>query len=44
MLPNALKNQIKAGKVDLTIPRAVIALLKLNAVVGVTASQIPTAA
>jgi hypothetical protein len=37
VLPNALKNQIKAGKVDLDDPATTIALLKLNAVVGVTA-------
>src|SRR5215510_12880389 len=37
VLPTALKNQIKAGKVDLDDPATTIALLKLNAVVGVTA-------
>jgi hypothetical protein len=36
-LPAALKKQIKAGKVDLDDPATTIALLKLNAVVGVTA-------
>jgi hypothetical protein len=37
MLPNALKNQLKAGKVNLDDPATTIALLKLNAVIGVTA-------
>jgi hypothetical protein len=37
VLPGALKKQIKAGKVDLDDPATTIALLKLNAVVGVTA-------
>src|SRR5215470_12911529 len=41
VLPNALKNQIKAGKVDLDDPATTIALLKLNAVVGVTAFANP---
>jgi len=36
-LPASLKAQIKAGKVDLDDPAVTIALLKLNAVVGVTA-------
>jgi hypothetical protein len=36
-LPAALKKQIAAGKVDLDDPATTIALLKLNAVVGVTA-------
>ncbi len=36
-LPAALKAQIKAGKVDLNDPATTLALLKLNAVVGVTA-------
>lgn len=36
-LPASLKLQIKAGKVDLDDPAVTIALLKLNAVVGVTA-------
>ena len=36
-LPNALKRQLAAGKVDLDDPATTIALLKLNAVVGVTA-------
>ncbi|HXA20707.1 MAG TPA: hypothetical protein VNW90_00310 [Acetobacteraceae bacterium] len=36
-LPPALVRQIKAGKVDLDDPKTTIALLKLNAVVGVTA-------
>jgi mono/diheme cytochrome c family protein len=35
-LPEALKKQLKAGKVDLDDPATTIALLKLNAVVGVT--------
>src|SRR5437588_6895703 len=36
VLPDALKQQIKAGKVDLDDPATTLALLKLNAVVGVT--------
>jgi len=36
-LPSALKRQLAAGKVDLDDPATTIALLKLNAVVGVTA-------
>src|SRR2546421_4219717 len=36
-IPAALKKQIKAGKVDLDDPATTVALLKLNAVVGVTA-------
>lgn len=36
-LPTPLKQQIKAGKVNLDDPATTIALLKLNAVVGVTA-------
>jgi hypothetical protein len=36
-LPEALKKQIAAGKVNLDDPAITIALLKLNAVVGVTA-------
>ena len=36
-LPEALKKQLKAGKVNLDDPATTIALLKLNAVVGVTA-------
>ena len=36
-LPGALKTQIKAGKVNLDDPATTLALLKLNAVVGVTA-------
>jgi len=36
-LPEALKKQLKAGKVDLDDPATTVALLKLNAVVGVTA-------
>jgi hypothetical protein len=36
-LPAALKQRIKAGKVDLDDPATTVALLKLNAVVGVTA-------
>ncbi|HVS25814.1 MAG TPA: hypothetical protein VHE58_00645 [Burkholderiales bacterium] len=35
-LPDALVSQIKAGKVDLDDPATTLALLKLNAVVGVT--------
>ena len=35
-LPGKLKQQIKAGKVDLDDPAVTLALLKLNAVVGVT--------
>ena len=35
-LPDALKQQIKAGKVDLDDPSTTLALLKLNSVVGVT--------
>ncbi len=34
-LPKALQDQLKAGKVDLDDPATTIALLKLNAVVGV---------
>src|SRR4030095_10522601 len=40
-LPDALKKQIKAGKVDLKNPATTVALLKLNAVVGVTAFATP---
>jgi hypothetical protein len=40
-LPNALKKQIAAGKVNLDDPATTIALLKLNAVVGVTAFADP---
>ncbi|HEU4662105.1 MAG TPA: hypothetical protein VFS63_15740 [Pseudolabrys sp.] len=36
-LPASLKKQLAAGKVDLDDPATTIALLKLNAVVGVTA-------
>jgi hypothetical protein len=36
-LPNSLKKQLAAGKVNLDDPATTIALLKLNAVVGVTA-------
>src|SRR6267378_5115943 len=35
-LPDPLKAQLKAGKVDLDDPATTLALLKLNAVVGVT--------
>lgn len=35
-LPNSLRQQIKAGKVDLDDPATTLALLKLNSVVGVT--------
>ena len=40
-LPDALKQQIKAGKVNLDDPATTIALLKLNAVVGNTAFANP---
>jgi hypothetical protein len=40
-LPDPLKKQIKAGKVNLDDPATTIALLKLNAVVGVTAFANP---
>jgi cytochrome c5 len=40
-LPAALVAQIKAGKVNLDDPATTIALLKLNAVVGVTAFTTP---
>ena len=40
-LPEALKQQIAAGKVDLDDSATTIALLKLNAVVGVTAFANP---
>src|SRR5207302_10448987 len=40
-LPDALKKQLKAGKVNLDDPATTIALLKLNAVVGVTAFTTP---
>jgi hypothetical protein len=40
-LPAALKQQLKAGKVNLDDPATTIALLKLNAVVGVTAFTNP---
>src|SRR5206468_1562627 len=40
-LPDALKKQIKANKVNLDDPGTTIALLKLNAVVGVTAFANP---
>lgn len=40
-LPGALKKQLKAGKVDLDDPATTLALLKLNAVVGVTAFANP---
>jgi hypothetical protein len=43
-LPAALKAKIKAGKVDLDDPATTIALLKLNAVVGVTAYATPDGA
>src|SRR5262249_60997968 len=35
-LPQSLVDQIKAGKVDLNDPATTLALLQLNAVVGVT--------
>jgi mono/diheme cytochrome c family protein len=41
VLPAKLAAQIKAGKVDLDDPATTIALLKLNAVVGVTAFANP---
>jgi hypothetical protein len=40
-LPASLKEQIKAGKVSLDDPATTVALLKLNAVVGVTAFTNP---
>ena len=40
-LPDALKQQIKTGKVNLDDPATTVALLKLNAVVGVTAFTNP---
>ncbi len=40
-LPAALKKQLAAGKVNLDDPATTIALLKLNAVVGVTAFSNP---
>ena len=40
-LPQALKQQLKEGKVNLDDPATTIALLKLNAVVGVTAFANP---
>ena len=40
-LPAALKKQLEAGKVNLDDPTTTIALLKLNAVVGVTAFTNP---
>jgi hypothetical protein len=40
-LPETLKKQLKAGKVNLDDPATTIALLKLNAVVGVTAFTSP---
>jgi hypothetical protein len=43
-LPAALQKQIKAGKVDLDDPATTVALLKLNAVVGVTAFATPEGA
>src|SRR6478672_10643986 len=35
-LPQSLRNQLKKGKVNLNDPAVTLALLKLNAVVGVT--------
>ena len=40
-LPDALKKQLSAGKVNLDDPATTIALLKLNAVAGVTAFANP---
>src|SRR5262245_37760550 len=40
-LPETLKKQLKAGKVNLDDPATTVALLKLNAVVGVTAFTNP---
>src|SRR5690348_12814690 len=40
-LPDALKRQLAAGKVNLDDPATTLALLKLNAVVGVTAFANP---
>lgn len=41
VLPGSLKKQLAAGKVNLDDPATTIALLKLNAVVGVTAFTNP---
>ena len=41
VLPDSLKKQLAAGKVNLDVPATTIALLKLNAVVGVTALANP---
>src|SRR3989475_2099850 len=38
-LPQALQDQLKAGKVDLDDPATTLALLKLNAVVGVRSEE-----
>ena len=35
-LPNSLKNQIRQGRVNLDDPAVTLALLRLNAVIGVT--------
>ena len=43
-LPEALKKQLKAGKVNLDDPATTVALLKLNAVIGVTAFATPDGA
>src|SRR5215470_20308856 len=43
-LPDSLKKQIQAGKVNLDDPATTVALLKLNAVVGVTAFATPSGA
>ncbi len=43
-LHESLRKKIKEGKVDLDDPATTMALLKLNAVVGVTAFANPTAA
>src|SRR5215475_12596367 len=40
-LPEALKKQLKAGKVNLDDPATTVALLKLNAILGVTAFTNP---
>src|SRR5215468_6843181 len=43
-LPASLKSQLAAGKVNLDDPATTVALLKLNAVVGVTAFTTPEGA
>jgi hypothetical protein len=41
VLPESLKKQLKAGKVNLDDPATTVALLKLNAILGVTAFANP---